>query len=62
MFKKECFFLVKQVTSWAPKLNTYPNNAQFMNDHFDNDNKNNVMRKKETWVPVRALRQNSSVS
>lgn len=54
--------MVKQVTSWAPKLNTYPNNAQFMNDHFDNDNKNNVMRKKETWVPVRALRQNSSVS
>jgi len=33
-----------------------------MNDHFDNENKNTVMRKKETWIPVIILVQNSSVS
>lgn len=62
MFRKEHLVFVKQVTSWAPKFNAYLNKAQVMNDHFDNENENTIMKRKETWIPVIALGQNSSVS
>lgn len=46
MFKKECFIFIKQVSSWVPRLNTYLNKAQVINDNFDNDNNTTIIRKK----------------
>lgn len=44
MFRKERFLFVKQVNSWAPRLNKNLNKGEVMNDHFD-DNNNTTMRK-----------------